>query len=283
MRRLSRSVTDHSRRPRLDRAAVAVLGAIIALVVAATSAARPTANDVGILVGIGALGELENDKTTVPRDFSLSVIVAGDAPAPVTVDLESSPALQLGTPSPGSAGPCSGTSELVCTGTLSQTAGGTYAFWSWRVISAEPGEYAITASATSPDADPDLSNNSRTFRFQVVVPTSGGGGGAGGGGGGGSSVAVSRAKLAPAQPKAGMSVVASVRVTRDGSAVRPSRVTCAAKAGATTLKGKAKAASGSASCTFKTPASAKGTNLRGTVTVKTPGKTIRRTFSARLR
>jgi hypothetical protein len=271
MRRLSR------------RGAVAVLGAGIALVVATASAARPAANDVGIQVGIGSLGVIEIGKTTVPRDFSLSVVVSGDAPAPVTVNLKSSPALQLGTPAQGSAGTCSGTSELTCNGTLSQTAGGTYALWSWRVISAEPGDYAITGSATSPEADPDLSNNSRTFRFQVAAPTSGGGGGAGGGGSGGSSVTASRAKLFPAQPKAGMAVVATVRVTKDGSAVRPSRVTCAAKAGATTLRGKAKAASGSASCTFKTPASAKGASLHGTVTVSARGKTIRRTFSARLR
>ena len=98
-----------------------------------------------------------------------------------------------------------------------------------------------------------------------------------------SSVAASRAKLSPAQPKAGTSVVATVRVTKDGSAVRPSRVKCAAKAGTTTLKGKAKAARGSGSCTFKTPASAKGKSLHGTVTVSALGKTIRRTFSAALR
>jgi hypothetical protein len=260
---------------------VAVLGVGIALVLATTSTARTAANDVGIQVGIGSLGVIENDKTTVPRDFSLSVVVAGDAPAPVTVDLKSSPALQLGTPASGSAGTCSGTSELICSGALNQTAGGTYALWSWRVISAEPGDYVITASATSPEADPDLSNNSRAFAFRVAQPISGGGGG--GGGGGSSSFTASRAKLSPARPKAGASVVATVRVTKDGSAVRPSRVKCAAKAGTTTLKGKAKAAMGSASCTFKTPASAKGKSLRGTVTVSALGKTIRRTFSAGLR
>ncbi len=275
MRRLLKSVTDRSRRPWLQSGAVAVLGAGLALVVATTSAARTAANDVGIQVGIGSLGEIEIDKTTVPRDFSLSVVVAGDAPAPVTVDIKSSPALQLGTPSPGSAGTCSGTSELICNGALDQTAGGTYALWSWRVISAEPGAYVITASATSPEADPDPSNNSATFRFQVAPPISAGGGG--------SSVTASRAKLSPAQPKAGVSVVATVRVTKGGSPVRPSRVACAAKAGATTLRGKARAASGSASCTFKTPASAKGKSLHGTVTLTALGKTIRRAFSAGLR
>ena len=279
MRRLSKSVTDRRRRPWLKRGAVAVLGAGIALVVATTSTARTAANDVGIQVGIGSLGVIENDKTTVPRDFSLSVVVAGDAPAPVTVDIKSSPALQLGTPAPGSAGTCSGTSELICNGALDQTAGGTYALWSWRVISAEPGAYVITASATSPEADPD--HRITVERFLPGCAADSGGGG--GGGGGGSSVTASRAKLSPARPKAGRSVVATVRVTKDGSAVRPSRVTCAAKAGTTTLKGKAKAASGSASCTFKTPASAKGKSLHGTVTVSALGKTIRRTFSAGLR
>ena len=281
MWRLSKRVADRSRRPWLQRGAVVVLGVSIALQGATTSTARTAANDVGIQVGIGSPGVIEIGKTTVPRDFSLSVVVAGDAPAPVTVDIKASPALQLGTPSPGSAGTCSGTSELICNGALSQTAGGTYAFWSWRVISAEPGNYVITASATSPEADPDLSNNSRTFAFQVAQPTSSGGGG--GGGGGGSSVAASGAKLSPAQPKAGRSVLATVRVTRDGSAVRPSRVTCTARAGTTALKGKAKAASGSGSCTFKIPASARGKNLHGTVTVIALGKTIRRTFSAGVR
>ncbi len=277
---MRRPSTDRSRRHWLRMGAAAILGAGIALVGATQSTARPTANNVGVQLGIGSLGIIEIDKTTVPRDFSLSVIATGDAPAPVTVELQLSSGLQLGAPAPGSAGTCSQTAAPVCTGTLNQTAGGTYAFWSWRMSSVEPGDYVVTASVTSPEVDPDLSDNSRSFRFTVAAPTSGGGGG---GGGGGTSLEVSRAKISPATPRAGRSVVAAVRVTSEGSPVRPSRVTCAARAGAVNLEGKGKAASGSGSCTFSTTAKAKGKMLRGTISVRALGKTVRRTFSARLR
>jgi hypothetical protein len=263
--------------------AIAALGLAVSLVTSSASA-TPAANDVGIQTGFGALGEIDVGKTTTPfTSFSFSVIVSGDSPAPVTVHLTIPQGLAMGAPVSGSAGSCTGTTELVCTGNITQDFN-TSALWAWNVVASGPGSYSIGASVSSADADPNPSNNSVTFAFQVTAPSGGGGGGGGaGGGGGGAAVTVSGVKVSPASPRAGSPVTATVRVKRGGSAARPSRVGCAAKVGTAKAAGKGKTALGSAACTFKTRAAAKGKTLRGTMTVVVGGKSIRRTFSARFR
>ena len=119
-------------------------------------------------------------------------------------------------------------------------------------------------------------------RVQVAAP-SGGGGGGGGSGGGGASVAASGVKVSPAHPKAGATVTASIGVTRGGSPVRVGHVTCAATAGSAKVPGRGQHGLGSASCAFKTSAAEKGRVLRGSVSVSAGGKSLRRSFSARLR
>src|SRR6185503_6594437 len=91
----------------------------------------------------------------------------------------------------------------------------------------------------------------------VVDETTGGGPGGGGGGGGDTSAAAkaSAVKLSPAKPRAGSSVVASVRVTKGGSPLRPTGIACAASIGKVKVKGASRSASGLALCLFKTPKS----------------------------
>lgn len=150
----------------------------------------------------------------------------------------------------------------------------------WDVVADRPGVYEITASVEPTEPDPDLSNNTDTFRFEVVQPTSGGGGT--GGGGGGATVSASVVKLSPAKPKASSTVAATVRVTAGGAPVRPTGIACAGTIGSAKVKGTGKAASGTATCLYRTQRSAKGKTLRGTISFSARGTKFTKRFSARL-
>jgi hypothetical protein len=150
----------------------------------------------------------------------------------------------------------------------------------WGIVADAPGFYEVSGSVEGQRPDPDTSNNTRTFRFEVRPDTGGGGGS---GGGGGATVSASAAKLSPARPKAGSTVVASVRVTRGGSPVRPTRVACAASLGGKKAKGSARAAAGVASCRFPTPKSAKGKRLAGSISFRAGGRSFVKRFGTRLR
>lgn len=151
----------------------------------------------------------------------------------------------------------------------------------WDVVADRPAVYEITVSVEPTEPDPDLSNNTDTFRFEVVQPTSRGGG-TGGGGGGGATVSASVVKLAPAKPRAGSTVSATVRVTAGGAEVRPTAIACAGTIGTARLKGTPKAFSGSATCVYRTPKSAKGKALRGAVSFKARGTKFTKRFTAKL-
>jgi subtilisin family serine protease len=91
------------------------------------------------------------------------------------------------------------------------------------------------------------------------------------------------AKVAPAKPKAGRAVTATVRVTAGGAPVRPTKVACTGSIGKAKLKGKPRAAAGSAKCGYKTPRAAKGKRLKGSVSFTARGKRFTKRFSIRLR
>jgi hypothetical protein len=154
----------------------------------------------------------------------------------------------------------------------------------WDVVADRAGVYEITASVEPTEPDPELSNNTDTFRFEVTQPTSGGGGTGGGGSGGGGAVSASAGavKLTPAKPRAGSLVTATVRVTAGGAPVRPTGLTCAGTIGSAKLKGTGKTASGSATCVYRTPKSAKSKTLRGSVSFIARGTKFTKRFSARL-
>jgi hypothetical protein len=91
------------------------------------------------------------------------------------------------------------------------------------------------------------------------------------------------ARLAPAKPKAGAGVTASVRVTAGGMAVKPTKVACKGAIGKKKLKGKPRAAVGSAKCTYRTPRAAKGKRLKGSVSFTARGKRFTKRFAVKLR
>ena len=160
--------------------------------------------------------------------------------------------------------------------------GGNASGWFWDVVAPANGTYSFTGKIVqTADVDPDASNDASQIAIVVNETT---GGGAGGGGGADTSAAAkaSAVKLSPARPKAGSSVVASVRVTKGGSPLRPTRIACAASIGKVNVKGASRSASGLASCLFKTPKSGKGKPLVGSVSFRAGGTAFTKRFAARL-
>ena len=133
-------------------------------------------------------------------------------------------------------------------GDLQPITGGGGAGWFWDVVAPQNGTYTFKAELTAlSDTDSDSLEQQSQITIVVDEQASSGGGGGGGGSGGGGGAAKATAgtvKLSPAKPKAGSTVVASVRVTKGGSPVRPVGVTCSASVGGAKAKGGPKAASG---------------------------------------
>ena len=268
--------------------AIGLLGAFAGVACAASVAgAAPAATDLSISLGFGGLGSLETDKTTTTaRTFRVSVIVQASSfvPEPIRVRVQLGDGLRWGSDAPDAAHGCAGTAPAVCTGTTDAGSGGNFKFWSWYVDADHTGQFEITADLEDTGPDPDTSNNTTVFRFQVVPEGGGGSGGSGGSGGGSgrASASASAAKVNPAKPKAGSLVTATVRVTSDGSPVRPSDVACAASAGGAKVKGTGRAGSGSVTCSYRPPRSAKGKVLSGSVAFTAGDKRFTKRFSARL-
>jgi hypothetical protein len=77
-------------------------------------------------------------------------------------------------------------------------------------------------------------------------------------------------------------VSVTVHVAGGGAPVKPTAVTCAATIGTKKLRGRPRAAKGSASCRYATPGSAKGKRLHGTISFTSRGTKITRRFATRL-
>jgi subtilisin family serine protease len=91
------------------------------------------------------------------------------------------------------------------------------------------------------------------------------------------------ARVAPARPKAGAAVTATVKVAVGGAPVRPAKVVCAGAIGKAKLKGRPRPAAGSATCTYRTPRTAKGKKLTGSVSFTARGKRFTKRFAVKLR
>lgn len=259
-------------------------GVLLQLAAAGSTSAALADADLSITVGFGNLGEIESARTTTTsRTFAISVIVEASSftPEPVRLQIQLPEGLHWGSNAPDASEGCTGTAQVVCIGTTTTGSGngGNFAFWSWQVVADRTGHFEIDASIAGMGPDPDNSNNSRTFSFDVLTP---GGGGGGGGGGSGSVVKASGVKFSPARPKAGSTVVASVRVTKGASPARPTGTRCAASIGNVKLKGVARSRSGLAACSFKTPRSAKGKLLRGSVAFHVGDSSFSKRYTTRL-
>ena len=280
-----------------------LIGAFVAglAIVCLTSSAgaAPAASDIALNVGAdqsntrptlipnGGTATITSRNFYVFLDISLISPVASSA----TARVELGGGLSWGADAPDPTEKCTSTPTTgeCSAGDLQPISGGNDFGWFWDVVAPGNGTYTFKGEITTTlDTDPDLSNNASQITIVVNESTGGGGGsgggGSGGGSGGGGSVAAtaSAVRLLPARPKAGSTVVASVRVTKGGSPVRPSGIACAASIGGSKVKGGAKAASGVASCLFKTPKSAKGKAMSGSISFRAGGRAFKKRFSTRL-
>ena len=266
-----------------------VLGVASAVLLAsglltAAAPARVAADDVSIDVHL----RFSTATTTNGLNFQIELEIGSTAGVEQMVVVRTTlPAgLTWGSDAPDPTEDCVTANPAVCTAKLRQNEVGTFGLgWFWDVVAERAGTYEIVAFVEPTDTDPDASNNTDTFRLEVVQPSTGGGGSGGGGsggGGGGAAASAGAAKLSPAKPRAGATVSATVRVTAGGAPVRPSRIACAGAIGTAKMKGVGKAASSSATCTFRTPRSAKGKTLRGSVSFTARGSRFTKRFAARL-
>jgi hypothetical protein len=257
---------------------------LAAFALSPTATGRPAADDLVLSVHLH-----NSTATTTGPNFQIEVEIetTTGVEQPIVVRTTLPPGLRWGADAPDPSEDCITANPAICTTRTKRNEVGTVgAGWFWDVVADGPGVYEITAAVEPSERDPDLSNNTDTFRVEVVsAPGGGSGGGSGGGGSGGGGVAaasVSAIKLSPARPKAGSTLVASVRVTRGGAPIRPVGVSCAAAIGGQKLKGAGKAASGVASCLFKTPKSSKDKTLAGAIALRAGGQRFTKRFSVRL-
>jgi len=265
-------------------ASLAVLGAVLV----SSAGAAPAAVDIQIDVVVG--GSVRTARpvpnggtaTVTGLNFAAGVDIGliTAAPASATVRLTLPAGLAWGTDLPDPTESCTSTASTgECqTPELEPITGRNSIGWGWDIVAARTGSYVLRAeilSASQPDPEPANDTASVT----VVVtdapspppPPSAGG------------ARVGAAKLSPARPRAGSAVVASVRMTAGGNPTRPFGVTCTGTVGATRVKGVGRAGNGSATCTYRTPRSAKGKLLRGAVSFTAVGAKFTKRFSVRLR
>jgi hypothetical protein len=248
-------------------------------VLAAPISARPAADDVSIHVSLARPGETPTK--TAGLNFRINVEATGrmGVAQVVTVKISLPAGLHWGTDAPDPTERCTSTQDAgVCTEEMGPNPAGTLGVgWSWQLVADRPGFYEISAAVEPTESDPDLSNNSTTFRFEVAPAASGGAGS-----GSSATVVASAVKLTPAKPKAGSLVAATVRVTVDRAPLRPSKVSCSGRLGTAALAGSPRARSGSATCSYRTPRTAKNKTLRGAVSFTARGKRFTKRFSTRL-
>jgi hypothetical protein len=255
-----------------------LVGAMLASLSVSSASGRPQVDDLSLDVFLTS-GNLMSKTNGLRFQLAFEVSSSSGVPHEFTLTTSLPAGLSWGTDGPDPSEGCSGTAPAVCTQTTSANPAGTVGGgWQWDVVASAAGFYEVTASVESPEPDPDLSNNRDTFRFEVAEPPSGGGGG----GGGGASVSASAVSLKPAKPKAGATVMATVRVTSGGNAVRPQRLTCGGTLGTTRVSGRPRTTAGTASCGYRTTRAAKGKTLRGTIAFTAGGRKLSRRFSVKL-
>jgi hypothetical protein len=273
---------------RLLRTSLLVIS--LTVVVVASAGAKGAAVDLAMNIGVGStLRDLRPQASgaTVKTNLKLwagpgvDLITALPATPTVRFDLPAGIAFG-GTDLPDPTEGCTATATTAtCSLALEPIAGRSGVSWGWDLVAAAPGSYVLTAELVqSTDVDPDPSNNRATVTVVASAPQPPSGGG--GGGGGSASVSAGAVKLSPAKPKAGSRLVASVRVTRGGSPVKPTGVTCTASVAKSKVRGGAKSSSGVASCLFKTPKAGKGKTLHGSVSFRAGGQSFTKRFSAKL-
>ena len=272
------------------RIAVAFVAGVSALLTVASASAVPADANVQISIVVGT-GSIATRPPTIPNggtanvpvlDFiaGLAVSNAGPDVATLKVRFELPPGLRWGADGPDPSEDCTESVMPECTvalGNAQTNPPPLDSAWGWNVHADAPGSYSLKAGIVeSSTSDPDTADNSSTVTVVVTLPPApppppppv--------------KATASAVKVSPAKPKAGSLVSATVRVTAGGTPITPTGVACTGSLAGAKVKGTAKAASGNASCRYRTPKSAKGKTLRGKVTFSARGTKFTKPFAAKL-
>jgi hypothetical protein len=266
---------------------IVIVSAVAAI--AGSAGASPAAVDLELNIGASNTftgagvftangGSVSVTRRTFVVHLAVDLITTAPGGHP-TFQVELGDGLRWGATPPGAADGCTSTvSTAECRSPfdLQPVTGQTGVGFYWEVVAPQNGSYAYKAEIVdAADVDPVVSNNASSITIVVGETT-------GGGGTDTTSVTASAVKLSPTKSRAGSVVVASVRVTKGGSPVRPTGITCAASIGKVKTKGSPKATSGVASCLFKPPKSAKGKTMTGSISFRAGGAAFTKRFATKL-
>jgi len=213
-------------------------------------------------------------KTTESLGFQLSPLLSSDGGESVTVKVRVKlPAgIHWADKVPGSAEGCTRTeADAVCTKNVTPTPGTNLAatYGIWQVVAERPGSYTFEASiAETSRPDPNPANDSSSLTVNVGDRLGG-------------------VTLKPKLLKAGSDLEASHAVfilDNDGRTLPLSRgtVACSAKIGPVKAKSIAALSGGRAICKVKTPKSAKGKLISGTIRTTSEGLVLTKQFNLKL-
>jgi hypothetical protein len=265
--------------------AVILAVAVTAAVIASPSAAAPADADFQVDIGIamtfgqGPFPAIPNGGTATVYDLNflagVRVTLIPAQPESSTLRVELADGLSWGADKPATTANCTGTATTAECNTMpfrSDPAGDTEEHFGWNVVAAKLGRYTVKAAITGGSTpDPNLSNNSASVTVVVAKFSVGGG-----------ATTASKAKVSPAHPTAGSLVSATVRIIAAGPPVRPRALRCTGNLGRAKLSGTPRARSGTATCLYRPPHSAKGKTLRGVVSFTVGSTKFARRFSVRL-
>jgi len=235
--------------------AVAVVGSL-ACAATVRSADQPADAYTGLF-------DVVPSKPVAGRSFSLRVVLGNAGPGSTHADIAITVPDGIEVISRSN---CTGERELSCPGAdldpnadLSEV----LAF-----AAARPGNYRFMSRLTNLSSpDPNDSNNVATL---IVIVAD--------------RFTISRATLSPAVPRAGTTFRASVRVTGIAGAAAPvGGASCRAAVAGRPVPARAAIAEGRVVCSVRTPATARGKVLRGTIGVRVGAGRLTRPFGVRLR
>jgi hypothetical protein len=242
---------------------------LVALVVLPAGAmARGTANDLSPSLSYSALVSAPSGRSTETLSFALNAYVSWDGGDASSIELTVT--LPAGLHWAGSPAGCvPGASGATCTKAITPTSGTNLAaaFPTWRVVADRAGTYTVETSVESA-LDGNASNNTGSLSIPV-------------------STKVTGVALRPRAPKAGSTVVAShplyVTSADRTFAAAEASVRCQVKIGTKAVAAKGTHGGGKSSCTFRTPATARGKVVTGTVRSTSGGLVLNKQFRVKLR
>jgi len=136
----------------------------VAATLATVAQARSTADDVSVQVFLHS-GKTPTTTNGLRFEIVIEAESASGAVQPVTIRTGLPSGLRWGTDGPDPGEGCTDTAPAICATKMQLNEVGTVgAGYEWDVVADRSGFYEITASVTPSEADPNLANNTHTFR-----------------------------------------------------------------------------------------------------------------------